>query len=122
MIKKKYGYSFPKGTTAYDLISESGDKIEVKFSCVREKETDITEDNVLNVCIENSEVRIDRKVSSEVYQSVNFDCNIQQVKPDLFKILYYGLFFEDRIAIFKMKSDDMEFFLLQNIFRRLVER
>lgn len=122
MIKKKYGYSFPKGTTAYDLISESGDKIEVKFSCVREKETDITEDNVLNVCLENSEVRIDRKVSSEVYQSVNFDCNIQQVKPDLFKILYYGLFFGDRIAVFKMKADDMKLFFTSKYFSSSVRK
>ena len=107
MIKKKYGYSFSNGTTEYDLISDSGEKIEVKFSCVREKEADITEENVLSICLDNSEFRTDRKVNSSEYQSAVFDCNIQQVKPDLFNYLYYGLFFEDRVAVFKMSSDDM---------------
>lgn len=50
MIKKKYGYSFSNGTTEYDLISDSGEKIEVKFSCVREKEADITEENEVLDC------------------------------------------------------------------------
>ena len=107
MIKKKYGYSFSNGTTEYDLISDSGEKIEVKFSCVREKEADITEENVLSICLDNSEFRTDRKVNSSEYQSAVFDCNIQQVKPDLFNYLYYGLFFEDRVAVFEMSSDDM---------------
>lgn len=31
----------------------------------------------------------------------NFDCNIQQVKPNCFDILIYGVFFEDIIYIFK---------------------
>lgn len=122
MIKKKYEYLFPEGTTEYDLISDSGEPIEVKFSCVREKETDITEENALSVCLENAEVRTDRKVNSELYQHVNFDCNIQQVKPDLFKILYYGLFFEDRIAIFKMKSDDMVVFFTSKYFSSSVRK
>ena len=107
MIKKKYGYAFPNGTTEYDLISDIGEKIEVKFSCVREKEADITEENVLSICLDNSELRTDRKVKSSEYQTTVFDCNIQQVKPDLFNYLYYGLFFEDRIAVFKMSSEDM---------------
>lgn len=110
MIKRKYGYSFPEGTTKYDLISESGEPVEVKFSCVREKEVDITEENALSVCLENAEICTDRKVKSKDYQNANFDCNIQQVKPDLFKFLYYGLFFEDRIAIFKMNSEDIVVF------------
>ncbi|OLA92513.1 MAG: hypothetical protein BHW44_02425 [Roseburia sp. 40_7] len=74
---------------------------------MREKEADITEENVLSICLDNSEFRTDRKVNSSEYQSAVFDCNIQQVKPDLFNYLYYGLFFEDRVAVFEMSSDDM---------------
>lgn len=116
MIKKKYGYSFPDGTTEYDLKSDSGEHIEVKFSCVREKENDITEENALSVCLENAELRTDRKVKSYEYRDVIFDCNIQQIKPDLFTSLYYGLFFEDVIAIFKMTSEDMRSFYLAKHF------
>ena len=37
----------------------------------------------------------------------DFDCNIQQVKRLEFDVLYYGLFFADRIAIFKMHSSEI---------------
>lgn len=37
----------------------------------------------------------------------DFDCNIQQVKRLEFDVLYYGLFFADRIAIFKMHSNEI---------------
>lgn len=45
--------------------------------------------------------------STELY-NFNFDCNIQQVKRLEFDILFYGLFFADRIAIFKMNSDEIQ--------------
>ena len=35
------------------------------------------------------------------------DCNIQQVKRKEFDILYYGLFFADKIEIFKMNTSDV---------------
>lgn len=122
MIKKKYGYSFPNGTTEYDLKSDTGERIEVKFSCVREKETDITEENALSVCLENAEFRTDRKVKSYEYKDVIFDCNIQQVKPDLFAFLYYGLFFEDRIAVFKMAAEDIRSFYSAKHFSGAVKK
>ena len=36
---------------------------------------------------------------------VTFDCNIQQIKPSEFDILYYGIFFKDKIVVFVAKSD-----------------
>ena len=44
--------------------------------------------------------------STEMYE-YDFDCNIQQVKRLEFDVLYYGLFFADRIAIFKMHSSEI---------------
>lgn len=35
-------------------------------------------------------------------------CNIQQVKPNEFDYLYYGIFFTDKILIFKIKSENIE--------------
>ena len=35
----------------------------------------------------------------------SFDCNIQQVKTKEFDVLYYGLFFEDIIHNYRIKSD-----------------
>ncbi len=37
----------------------------------------------------------------------DFNCNIQQVKRLEFDVLCYGLFFADRIAIFKMHSNEI---------------
>lgn len=122
MIKKKYDFSIPIGTTEYDLISDKGERIEVKFSCVREKEADITEDNALSVCLENAKSGTDRKVNSYLYEQVIFDCNIQQIKPDLFEVIYYGLFFEDRIIIFKMESKDMLKCFTAKYFSKVRER
>jgi hypothetical protein len=40
--------------------------------------------------------------------SVRWDCNIQQVKPRMFDTLWYGLFFSDRVALFRMPSASVE--------------
>ena len=37
----------------------------------------------------------------------NFDCNIQQIKPELFEDLYYSLYFWDKVLIFKVSRDQM---------------
>ena len=37
--------------------------------------------------------------------NITFDCNIQQIKPSEFDILYYGIFFKDKIVILKAQSD-----------------
>ena len=42
-----------------------------------------------------------------ILHNYDFDCNIQQVKRFEFDVLYYGLFFADRIAIFKMHSNEI---------------
>lgn len=37
----------------------------------------------------------------------SFDCNIQQVKRKEFDLLYYGLFFADKIEVYKMTSKEV---------------
>ena len=37
-----------------------------------------------------------------------FDSNIEQVKCDMFDVLYYGLFFSDIIEIYKMDADEVK--------------
>lgn len=123
MIKKLYDYRYPNGTTEYDLLFSNEDgteeHIEVKFSCVREKEkTEIDEDNALSVCIDNSQASVNRKVKAAERTAKIFDCNIQQVKPDHFSKLYYGLFFEEQIAIFMMPSSDMLDFFTMKRFKK----
>lgn len=37
-----------------------------------------------------------------------FDCNIQQVKPKCFDIIIYGIFFNDKIYLFKTDSNTIQ--------------
>ncbi|HFI2473607.1 TPA: hypothetical protein ACGO11_001983 [Streptococcus suis] len=106
MLCKLYEYEF-SGDKAYDLVDSSNQKIEVKFSCVRKKEIEpITPENVLETCLKSADGSEDRKVSSSNLRE--FDCNIQQIKPSQFDVLYYGLFFSDKIYTFKVDSESIK--------------
>lgn len=79
-------------------------RVEVKFSrALKKSEIPVTTNTVLQ-CIEaaTSEKRL---VAWSERHSVQFDCNIQQVKRAEFDDLYYGIFFSDCIAIFHIESD-----------------
>lgn len=106
MIKKMYGFT-KSSTNAYDLTDpETGDRIEVKFSTVmKQNDSVITEDNVVEQC-EKANLSV-RMVQSSEMRSTPFDCNIQQVKRTEFEVLYYGLFFYDRVAIFKLRTSNI---------------
>lgn len=107
MIRKMFGYSAP--TNKYHDMTDpaTNDRVEVKFStATRKNTTTIREDNVVAQCIEANELS-NRVISSLEVQREMFDCNIQQVKPAEFDILYYGLFFSDCVQIYKIKSVDI---------------
>lgn len=106
MVKKKYGlFEPPQKTTKYDLWdNRNNTRIEVKFSTVREndKET-ITEDTIVEKCItakwQNTPIKY-----KECKRKI-FNRNIEQVKTSEFDVLYYGLFFWDKILIFKINAN-----------------
>lgn len=106
MIKKLYGFSQSKNNF-HDLYDEkSNQRIEVKFSIVRSSwEESLTETNVLE-CISKSREN-NRVIPFDNWKNQTFDCNMNQVKPAEFEQLYYGLFFEDQILIFKINSADI---------------
>jgi hypothetical protein len=81
-------------------------RVEVKFSTVRRtNDRKITEDSILQAI--EDELSANRHVSFADRTKVDFDCNIQQIKRDQFEVLYYGLFFSDRIVIFKINSAEI---------------
>lgn len=99
MLKLKKGKNL-----FHDLYDDfSKHRVEVKFSTVQKKNVFlVTEDDVLKAIDEaNNE---NRAVHFSNWGNVEFDSNIQQVKKREFEILYYGLFFYDKIVIFKIKS------------------
>jgi len=104
MIKHLYDLD-ESGSLAFDKRARNtNERIEVKFSTVmKENEARIREDNVIDQCYKAN--LANRAMNS--YESGRFDCNIQQVKRTEFDVLYYGLFFADRIEIFMMQSSEI---------------
>ncbi|HHT38119.1 MAG TPA: hypothetical protein GXZ95_01735 [Mollicutes bacterium] len=105
MIQKLYNFINPMNN-AYDLLSSDNKRIEVKFSTVLKKcKSTISEDNLINQVISSN---VDnRMLTFDMGKRIAFDCNIQQVKPKEFDILYYGCFFEDKIMICKIESSEI---------------
>lgn len=92
----------------HDLYDDrQNHRIEVKFSIVQQRaKTPIAEETVLK-CIEES-LAENRMVAFSEWKKHKFDCNIQQVKRAEFDVLYYGLFFSDRVTIFRIESQEIK--------------
>lgn len=89
----------------HDRYDETQSKrIEVKFSTVmKENEAKISKTNAVDQC---KKANVANRVMGSTEMKTNrFDCNIQQIKRNEFDVLYYGLFFKEKVAIFKMDSD-----------------
>lgn len=91
----------------HDLYDDMANlRVEVKFSTVRKTNSrKITEATVLD-CIDDELAEI-REVKFGDWKLCKFDCNIQQIKRNEFDVLYYGLFFNDKVAIFRIKSAEI---------------
>ena len=101
-------YNFEKSQNQFhDRFDDSNNnRVEIKFSTVmKENEEKISRENVIKQIIKAN--LANRAVKSADIYDTSFDCNIQQVKIMEFDILYYGLFFADKIAIFQIKSEDV---------------
>lgn len=106
MIETLYGYNASRNQfhDLYDAVTDS--RIEIKFSTVmKENEACVSAQNLIDQCTKATVGN--RAMNSTEINRYGFDCNIQQVKRAEFDILYYGLFFADKIAIFKMASEDV---------------
>jgi hypothetical protein len=91
----------------HDLFHEEEGEIEVKFSTVQQKAKQVVSLETVLKCIEDA-IEEREPVPFSAWQNYKFDCNIQQVKPRFFKVLYYGLFFSDCVQIFRIKSSDIK--------------
>lgn len=91
----------------HDLYDDHENKrIEVKFSRVLKKaKSTVTVETILD-CIEEATSSY-RFVTFKDWKKTKFDCNIQQIKKAEFDVLYYGLFFFDKILIFKICKKDI---------------
>ncbi|MCH5265750.1 MAG: hypothetical protein J1F02_07605 [Lachnospiraceae bacterium] len=101
MIEKLEKFK-PADEKYFDLLDSNKKRIEVKFSRARKKLKSLRSSNIIDLCMNAA---TDSWVLTEDEATkVSFDCNIQQIKHLEFDILYYGIFFQDKIVIFKAKS------------------
>lgn len=101
MIQKLEGFT-PASGKYYDLLDAEGNKIEVKFSRAKKKLKPLKDSNLIDYCL-SSTVDSRAMLESEA-TTVSFDCNIQQLKPNEFDILYYV---KDSIVIFRATSEEV---------------
>ena len=94
MLQKDMGLH-PSNDNSYDLKDDNGRRIEVKFSRAYKKDIPITASNAIDLCSNCSTMVYESSESEK--RSADYDCNIQQLKPDCFDSLYYGVFFSDNI-------------------------
>lgn len=106
MVERLYNLD-ESGSLAFDKKDRhSKERIEVKFSTVMKKNDDtIHDDNVIDQCKKAN--LANRAMKSSEANRYRFDCNIQQVKRKEFDLLYYGLFFADKIEVYKMTSEEV---------------
>lgn len=89
----------------FDLLDSSNQKIEVKFSRAKKKLKSLKKSNIIELCLNS--VSDSRALTEADATEITFDCNIQQIKPSEFDVLYYGIFFKDKIVIFTAQSNDV---------------
>lgn len=93
---------------SHDLYdTKTNSRIEVKFSTALKANKDtISEKNVLDEIFQATNKN--RMFTQSEWRQYSFDCNIQQVKKHEFDYLYYGIFFSDKVEIFRIKPDQID--------------
>jgi hypothetical protein len=88
----------------YDAVQ--GERVEVKFSTVLSRWTTPLREDSLELALREA-VGGERAIAYPSWRDSSFDCNIQQVKPAEFETLFYGLFFADRVLVFRCTTADI---------------
>lgn len=104
MIEKLEKFK-PANGKYFNLLDSNNRKIEVKFSRAKKKLKSLQSSNIIDLCM--NAVTDSRVLAERDATKVIFDCNIQQIKPSEFDMLYYGIFFKDKIVIFIAKSNEV---------------
>lgn len=102
LAKVGWGKSF-----GHDLFDDNElNRIEVKFSRALKRNNEaINEKNVLEQIASADDKA--RMFKASEWKKYSFDCNIQQFKREEFDLLYYGIFFSDKVMIFKILSSQI---------------
>ena len=81
-------------------------KVEIAFSRALEKHEESIHENIIEQCI-NCDIK-SRMVKYKDRYKKSYSCNFQQLKRNNFDYLIYGIFFKDKIIIFRIESDKID--------------
>ena len=96
---------FDSRNLAFDKKNKQNKKVEIKFSRVMKKNKETIK--IKNVISQAKKANTKERMVKFSDEAI-FDCNIQQIKTKDFDVLYYGLFFDDKILIYKIDSKDVK--------------
>jgi hypothetical protein len=101
----KLGYTVKKSNSiSYDKnINGLDDEIKASRVLVKSK-LDIENGSIVENIINHNKERKLKKINC---LTQDWDCNIQQIKTDCFENLWYVLFFEDSVEIFKIDKSQI---------------
>lgn len=104
-ILEEFGFIVEKSSDlSYDR-KINNEEDEIKGSRVLGKSVlNLENDNIIESLLEHETNRFVNTVDD---YSVEWDCNVQQIKTKLFNTLWYVLFFGDCVAIFKIGADEI---------------
>ena len=90
----------------FDSFDIDNKKIEIKASRVYKKNVlKLNEKNLYDLITSNSNKN--RLIKQSSITKNKFDCNIQQIKTELFDELFYVLFFYDLVEMFKISKENI---------------
>lgn len=93
------------GHRHFDL--KDGDKrIEVKFSRAKRKGAIQATDSPLDLIMRPR--HDDLVYLHEALDGEPFACNLQHIKPSEFDLLFFGIYFADRVLVFLLTKDDLQ--------------
>jgi hypothetical protein len=108
MVKKLTGYKWAP-RNSYDLRDpHTMDRVEVKFFRARRAhEAPIDESNVVEAIMEATASSGERPIDFADRCNTPFRGAVEQVKLAEFDVLYYGVFFADKIMICRIEADQI---------------
>lgn len=104
MLKRLFGLRY-SDSIYYDLL-DGQQRIEVKFSRAYDKQTAVFNEETAYSFIQNQRGK-SLIFLHDALNNSNFLCNFQHVKETEFDLLFYGIYFADRVLVFLLTKEDL---------------
>ena len=104
VIKEIYNLEYSKGVTCNLWNNKTGSRVAVAFSRAVTNSKNNVRINPIGACLESN---IRKRLVNSTSNGKKYSCYFQQLKPNYFDYLYYGILYKDSVAIFKIKNNQL---------------